>query len=309
MFKKKQKLNNSRRPKIQTDGYFRRNAVVVSRSQREVAAHKQTVSQRQLDAKKRSAQHKAKVMAVVTIAIVLVVTVLLQLRINNISVTTSKPASFSGANGSESRRPLYAQSAMEYIHESVPFRQSWLLDSKLLEAHLKHSYPEIKSAKLGSGFFSTDQTLNLQFRKPAFVLLSDKSSLYIDKEGILFSNNMFPGVDTSKLPVVEDLGSGVAQSGKQIVTSAVARSIAEIYVELPRVYGKNIAISRVILPRSSREVHVALVGGQYIIKFSTDRPIAGQVGELQSLRSFQASSGMSPTEYVDLRIEGRAYFK
>ena len=72
---------------------------------------------------------------------------------------------------------------------------------------------------------------------------------------------------------------------------------------------KNIAIERVVLPaQKAREIRVFITERGEYYKMSLDRDSAVQAEDLARMRHYLEEKGISPS-YVDLRIEGRAYYK
>lgn len=307
MAKKQKKSLDSRRPNIQTDLYFRRNSVVISKSQREVVAHKQTVSQRQQDAKRKKNVQQKKLIVLTMIGVIGVTSLFIRMRISTVEITPTPPARI--VSGQVVNESIYSESVEQYIQKNVPGAQSWLVDSAELERTLQNRHPEVQSVVIDSNVFSGALNVRLQFRKPAFVLSTGENSLFIDVKGVIFTVNQYPGITISALPAVEDQGSGIAQTGEKIVTTTVAASIAKLYASLPGLYDGGAVVSKVLLPRSSREVHVKMSTVPYLIKFTVERDIDSQLGELRSLNGYLRSSNLSPLEYIDVRIEGKAFYK
>ena len=72
---------------------------------------------------------------------------------------------------------------------------------------------------------------------------------------------------------------------------------------------KNIAIDRVVLPaQKAREIRVFITERGEYYKMSLDRGSAVQAEDLARMRHYLEEKGISPS-YVDLRVEGRAYYK
>ena len=71
----------------------------------------------------------------------------------------------------------------------------------------------------------------------------------------------------------------------------------------------NIAIDRVVLPaQKAREIRVFITERGEYYKMSLDRGSAVQAEDLARMRHYLEEKGISPS-YVDLRVEGRAYYK
>lgn len=308
MKRKQKNILNSRRPQVQTDGYFRRNAVVISRAEREVAAHKQTVSQRQIDAKRLHSRKRKLRVTILIVCVVLIVMGLLRFRISSVAIRPVPPATIHSDSGGASVS-IYRESTLVYIDRFVPLKQSWLLDESALEDSLKQKHPEVQSINIESNLLNSKLTVQLQLRKPAFVLQTGENSLFIDDDGVLFGVNHYRNIDTNKLPMVEDYGSGVAKAGDKIVTRSVAEAVAKLYKELPDLYGGQTQVSKLSLPRSAREVYVGLSNKPYIVKFIADRPIDDQIGELRALLAHLTNSNQQPNDHIDVRIAGKAFYK
>lgn len=72
---------------------------------------------------------------------------------------------------------------------------------------------------------------------------------------------------------------------------------------------KEITIDRVVLPaQKAREVRVFIDGRSEYYKMSLDRGSAVQAEDLARMKRYLEEKGIEPG-YVDLRVEGRAYYK
>jgi hypothetical protein len=72
---------------------------------------------------------------------------------------------------------------------------------------------------------------------------------------------------------------------------------------------KEITIDRVVLPaQKAREIRVFIDGRSEYYKMSLDRGSAVQAEDLARMKHYLEEKGIEPG-YVDLRVEGRAYYK
>lgn len=301
-----QNKNNTRRARSESTETFRRNTVVVSRSQREVAERKQSVTQRQIDAKKRRNQKRARRQSIVVITTIVVFSLSYRMRIAHVSTIPQDP-SVTIPSGSNT---AYEDSVQSYLDSQIPLRQSWLINADKLSVFMKQKHPEVKHVYVQSkNPIQTGVTIRLDFRKPIFSWQGiDGSVRYIDSSGVLFTTNYYRGIDVKKLPKVEDQGSGSSTSGAVIATEQLTKIISDIYRDLPTLYNTK-RVERVVLPQSAREIQAYVQGIPYYITFSSDRTVSTQIGELKVLLSFLAQNGVTPSQYIDLRVPHKAFYK
>jgi hypothetical protein len=75
------------------------------------------------------------------------------------------------------------------------------------------------------------------------------------------------------------------------------------------VINTSLKIDRVILPANmARELRIYLSGRTEFYKMSIDRGSAVQAEDMERMVKYLDENGITP-EYVDLRVEGKAYYK
>lgn len=312
MFRKKQKntqsfsSQRSRQPARASSESFRRNAVVISSSQREVAARQQSVTQRQLDFKKST--HRRQRRFRVALALAAGLFVILAWRMNLSTVSMESNAS---SRLSSEQKTLYEAAILKSYKSHAIAGQWWLADSTALETKLLRQFPEIERISFSSSApFGNALNADVRFRKPVFSWKdASNTEQLVDKNGVLFAKNLDPGVNTAKLIKIEDQSGVVLESGSPVLTTQLVQLIGQLHAKLQSLYGKDAKVSRVIIPVSTREVQVQVDGQPYLIKFSSVRDLDQQVGELNSLVAHLKSKNITPTQYIDIRLEHKAFYK
>ena len=98
--------------------------------------------------------------------------------------------------------------------------------------------------------------------------------------------------------IVDENGAGVTRRMKSYVGQAEEDFKAEGYT-----------ISRVVVPaEKSREVDVFLEGVAPYIKLNIDRGTAVSAEDARRMIEYINANGISP-EYIDVRVEGKGYYK
>lgn len=90
----------------------------------------------------------------------------------------------------------------------------------------------------------------------------------------------------------------------------ISSRVKEFVVNLEEdLAAKEISIERVVLPaQKAREIRVFIGGRSEYYKMSLDRGSAVQAEDLARMKRYLEEKGIEPG-YVDLRVEGRAYYK
>lgn len=308
MFRKQKQPNTlrSRRPGTTLNESFRRNTVVISKSQREVAQRQQTVTQRQVDLKRALARHKARMRILLVAGAVGFIVLFFRMSISSASLTTNASSRLSSE-----QKDVYSTALLRSYKAHTVAGQSWLLDSAALSKDLITHYPEIERITTESANpFSTTLKADIRFRRPVFVWRdATNTEQFVDSNGILFSKNLDPSVNVKKLIRIEDQSGVVLEAGSSVLTTQLVQFVGQLHSAIPPLYGAGKSISRVIIPRSTREVQIQISGQSYLIKLSSTRPLNEEVGELAQLLTYLKSKNVTPGEYIDLRVPHKAFYK
>jgi hypothetical protein len=212
---------------------------------------------------------------------------------------------------SEAKRAEYENHIFAKYSQHTLFNQAWLLDSQALEKDMVESYPEIERVKFSSSVpFSTDLKADIRFRKPVFTWKDvGGRDQFVDGNGILFANNLDPGTNSGALIKIEDQSGVVLEEGSSVITRDLVGFVGLLHNKIPVLYGGGAHIERVIIPASTREVHIQVASQPYYIKFNSTRGVGVQVEELALLIAHLKASGVVPSEYIDLRIAHKAFYK
>lgn len=306
--KKKQTTETvrSRRPSRTLDSSFRRNNVVVSRSQKEVVARQRSVTQRQVE-KKHTRKKRQKRQNLIFVACVVVTGLFLYLSTIK-GVTIESNASTKLA---QQQRLSYELSLQKIYRSSTLAGLSWTADSMAVANKFLATYPEVERISLKTRTpFSGKLRGDVRFRSPVFTW-NDASGVqqYVDQNGVLFSKNMDATVNTESLIQIDDKSGVVLKAGSSVLTDNLITSVGQLHTIVPQIFGENAKITDVIIPKSTREVQLRVSGVPYVIKFNSFRDIDGQVGELKELLAYLNTQKIVPLEYVDLRVAHKAFYR
>ena len=139
-------------------------------------------------------------------------------------------------------------------------------------------------------------------RQPVAMWVEGDTTSFVDANGVVFTRNYYamPSI------VIEDnsgasVGGGVATSAKFL--SFVGKTATEIEKN------QGLKVTRVVIPKgSARYVEFYLDGRNYPFKAQITRNAYSQAHDIAVMVKYIDSKGIQP-QYVDCRVEGKAYWK
>jgi hypothetical protein len=305
-FKKTSSKSSSvRQPRQNVGESFRRNNVVISRSQKELAQHQQSVTQRQME-RKRSEMHRRFKRRIITV-IAAILLVMLAMRMNPSSITTTSNAS---SKLNAEKRALYEASWQKSYKKSTFLGQYWMFDEAAFKNLAMHEFPEIEDITVKSSVpFGKNLEVDARFRRAVFTWRdASGETQFVDKNGVLFSKDLDASVDTKKLIGIEDQSGTVLEPGNPVLTTNLVKFVGHLHDKTTSVFPTK-QIAKVIVPRSTREIQLQMTGVPYLIKFSSERNLDEQIAELKTLVDYLISKGIQPASYIDIRVPHKAFYK
>lgn len=181
------------------------------------------------------------------------------------------------------------------------WRNLTTLDTRKLQDSLLKAQPQLESVDI-SRRWPSRLNLKVTEREPNLAWRSGEETYLLSSEGIIVAR---AGEVGSKLPVVEDSTNLPVELGDRVVPARFVAFTLELIRLLPK---QGEQITNIKVPDTTSEVYVETKNGYYL-KFDTTRQASGEVGDLAKVLALLKSQGKKPTEYIDLRIEGKAYYK
>jgi len=298
---------NLRRPPTAVDGSFRRNNAALSSSQREQRARQQAQSQRQLSLQNRIEKHRRRfrLYLFVVLGVVLLLGFRLMIGEVNVASNTTIP---------DAKKASYEAFIQKTMLENAVLRQIWLVDNQALAGEVRKEFGEIREISVGqTALLRSDLTATLEFREPVCVWRdASKETRFLDAEGVLFDVN-YTEINSKELPVIEDESGLVFDAGATVIS----KNTKEFIGSLPEAMNSGLlegikqagSFKKISIPNTIRELHVYPKNASYYIKFDTSRGVGGQVEELRTLLSYLKKKNIAPKQYVDVRLEGKAFYK
>lgn len=167
------------------------------------------------------------------------------------------------------------------------------------------NYPEIDSASIELPVFAQRPIIRIKVAAPAFILNSNANNYLVDSNGkaIGLASNF---LKATKLPVVKDQTNYPFHVGKNVVSSSDGGFIKSLIAESAKAGVKFDSLS---LPTTPAELDAQPAGQSYIVRFYLAGNSEIEIGQfLAALHHFQTSSD-KPSQYLDVRVSGKIYYK
>jgi hypothetical protein len=204
---------------------------------------------------------------------------------------------------------VYQNAADKLFSQSLGNQNKLTVDAGGISDKLKSMFPELSDVSVTLPIVGNQPTVYLQPSEPTFILEANNSSYVIDSTGraLAYAQNM-PAQNRASLPSVVDQSGLRAQVGNQVLPST---SVSFIQTVMTQLKAQHISVSKIVLPSASFEVDIYISGKPYFVKFNMQDANGAlqQAGAYVAVAQSLAGKNITPSQYIDVRIDGRAYYK
>jgi hypothetical protein len=201
----------------------------------------------------------------------------------------------------------YESSVSSILKSSIFNRSKPTINTSSVSKAIEERHPEIASATIVVPFLFRQPKVIITPITPAFIENSGNNSYLVDQFGVA-SARLQDVKNINKLQLVtvnDDAGIDI-QQWKAVFTQEQTDFIREVIEQLR---SKNIPIASIGIPVSAYDLNVRLKDKPYTIKMNMIGDARSQVGRFLAAEKEAAKSGRGVNEYIDVRVEERAYIK
>lgn len=202
----------------------------------------------------------------------------------------------------------YQQAAQQILKGSLLNGNKITINSQAVARELQKKYPELTSVSVTLPLLGHRPIVYVEPAQPSLMLATTYGNYIIDSNGrVLAEDNAQKSVSALNLPHVTDQSGIRPVVGKQAMPASTVQFIHIVQTELA---AKQITTTVMVLPPASSQLNVYISGVSYYVKFNLQSGTARkQSGTFLAARANLAGQGITPAEYFDVRVEGRAYYK
>lgn len=208
------------------------------------------------------------------------------------------------------RSPISYQSAIADILDNSIFSQNKLtINTESIAKQVQAAFPEIQTATVSIPLVGRRPVVGLDPATPAVIFSNKTGSYVMAADGrIMMRTTELTDINKKalKLPTIQDESDIAVEQGNQALPKEDVTFITTVLFQLR---AKNITAESIKLPAIPNELHIKTIGSAYYIKFSIVGDARVQVGAYLAVQNKLKSQNTSPSEYIDVRIEDRVYYK
>jgi cell division septal protein FtsQ len=200
----------------------------------------------------------------------------------------------------------YQAAADKLLASSIWNRNKITINTGQISRQLTERFPELSSASVTLPMLAHRPIVYVQPAEAALVVAANNGAFVIDQNGrALMPSANLP--TARNLPQLVDQSGLPVRTGSQVLTSDDISFIQTVLTELG---AKHVRVSSMVLPVESQELDVYIDGQPYFVKFNLANDDARlQAGTYLATAAQLKRQQMTPKKYVDVRVDGRAYYK
>lgn len=180
------------------------------------------------------------------------------------------------------------------------------LKSKNIEESLKNEFPDLAEVSIKRIWYKKGIEVNSKFRQPIIKWQSGGEPKYIDQNGMVMS---LKPINEQDLYIINDQSGLNFDSGEKIYANRNIIFCKEVISAVKANEAVSIIFENLSIPSTSlKEVDIKLKNG-YIVKLSTELNPTKQVNLLAQILTKLGGEGKNPTQYIDLRVPGKVFWK
>lgn len=202
----------------------------------------------------------------------------------------------------------YQDAASDILELSVFNKSKITINNAAIRAAMLKQFPELQDVTVTLPFLAHRPVVYVQPAQPTMILISGSGSFVLDTNGkaILTSSALLPTSGLT-LPQVTDQSGLPVKLDQQVLTSGDIRFIQTIVTQLA---ARQVFIDTLTLPVASRQLEAHITGQPYTVKFNLASDTARQqAGTFLATINRLAGQGITPGSYIDVRVDGRAYYQ
>ncbi len=203
---------------------------------------------------------------------------------------------------------VYQMAADSLLAGSVWNRNKITVNTEGVSRQMLKQFPELSSVSITLPLLSKHPTVYVQTARPALILSARNGSYVIDTTGkaLIHSANLSDKARQG-LPLVTDQSGIDVRINHQALSSGDVSFILTVIAQLA---ASHVSVSALVLPAGTSELDLHVAGQPYTVKFNLQSGDARQqAGTFLAMQAELKSRNMTPAQYVDVRVDGRAYYK
>ncbi len=206
---------------------------------------------------------------------------------------------------------VYQQAGKRLFNASAANRNKLTVNATDIAARLERQFPELQEVVVLLPIIGSTPVLLVRPAQPALVLAATNGTYVVDENGrALAEATAGTNLSRLKIPTVTDQSSLEVRLGQQVLPRSATAFISSVTKQLS---AQTFKVQSMTLPAAAGELDVYVTDMPYFIKFNLQQggaeAAAKQAGRFVAVIKQMEKEGSRPSQYVDVRLDGRAYYK
>lgn len=202
---------------------------------------------------------------------------------------------------------VYHDSVSQILKKSVFNNTKLTIDTNSVANQIQAKFPEIQQATVTLPIVGRRPIIGIDPAEPTLVILTKNSgSFIVGADGRALINTSQVHAKHLNLPTVQDDSGISVEQGKEALPKEYVVFMTTIISQL---HVKRLVIFKMQLPTTPNELTIQISGQKYFTKYNLAGDARLQVGTYLAVKDKLASQNITPSEYIDVRVPERAYYK
>lgn len=195
----------------------------------------------------------------------------------------------------------------ELMGSSVFNRTKLSFQSSVITSKLVQKFPAVRAVDIHFSFFGGEPRFVIYPKDPSLIVQEGADSYYaVDASGIPFEQVDLANATSAGLPILKIGNVDSVSIGQQLVPSGYVSFVSSLDYQISH---SGISIVSLDLVAGGEELDATISGHKYKVKFNVLGNARQQAGEYLAARSYLTKHRITPGKYLDVRVEGKTYFK
>lgn len=203
----------------------------------------------------------------------------------------------------------YAQTANQLFADSFANRNKITVNTDEIAGKLRAEFPELSDVSITLPLIGHRPIVYVQANRPALILIEGGQRLLLSQDGRVEARvDQVSSSAAQGLPVVLDQSNLLPRAdGTTVLSVAEVSFIRTILFELQHGGVKPGTLS---LPAAAQELDVSITDQPFVVKFNMQSDTGRQqAGTFLATWQYLRQHHIVPNKYVDVRVDGQAYYK
>lgn len=202
---------------------------------------------------------------------------------------------------------VYLSAATEILNSSPLNRSKLTIDTDRVALRLKQQFPELSEVTVIMPLAGRRPIIEIQPADPVLTIAAESGVYVLDSDGRAVMNaRKTPAALIDGLPLLRDETGAPVELGKLALTRDMVSYVRNIDEQLKNA---EIDVESMTLPAIPHELHLRVKGERYYVKFHTLGDARLQSGAYLAVRDDLLKNNHAPTEYIDVRLEDKVYYR